>query len=141
MADLELCSHAFYSRKSDYMIELERRGHGDDRGTMVGTSNTQLFKSIYHYLGGFGSYLRITKLIAAAAIRLPQLFDSFQVKLKQSSGTMAFPQTDDLTTLDRVATRVLPKGSPDLVNVQNSLAYLDEKFGVFREMTEKYNEK
>jgi hypothetical protein len=139
--DLELCNYAFDNRKCEFMKELKRRGHSNHQEPMDGTSNAHSFQVVRHYLGRFGVYLRTAKIITSAAIKLPQLFDTFEVKVKDSSGPISFPPMDESTTLNGMATRMLARDSPELDKVQTSLAYMDLKFGILDKVRDSYQGK
>src|ERR1700728_3209708 len=107
---LELCRFSYETRGSPSMKELVERS---SKGNTVEDSNAGRLTKIRHYIGRLSCHLKSAKVLVAAATRFPTLFsDDISIEFCPSPARATEPPpTDELTTLDGIATRMLPKNS------------------------------
>ena len=84
--------------------------------------------------------MRASKLFVAAASRFPELFATVEVQYLSSPKPAPKPQLDELTRLDRIAVRMLPENDKRSPDIQDALQSMDEKFAIFKNLKNKYED-
>ena len=98
----------------------------------ISGSRCNPFYTIRHLIGRLGSYHKAAKVLVAASLKLPRLFDNFKIDKRVSPNLCPLPQlTDNLTTLKGILTRMLSYGHSRLAQYQEALEFMDSKFGVY----------
>jgi hypothetical protein len=94
------------------------------------------FSNVRHYIGRIGSYVKAAKILVSAAIRFPTLFDRFWIECCASPGPKpsTICLTDDLTTLDSIIVRMLPRDDEKVPYYQQALRTMDDKFKIYRRL-------
>ena len=133
-----LCQFAYEERQSPHMKELAIRSHSKDAGNV--DSSAKNFERLRHYIGRIGSYMRASKIFVAAASRFPELFATVEVQCLSSPKPAPKPQMDELTKLDSIAVRMLPANDELLPDIQDALQSMDEKFAIFKNLKDKYED-
>ena len=137
---LDLCRFSYVARASIFMKSLSQRSEQGSGQACIQESNASTFLKVRHYIGRLGSHMKAAKILVATAMRFPRLFDDFEVKhLPSPMSAERPPQVDDLTTLDGIAVRMLPKGDPRLLSCQEDLRDMDRKFGIHTRLMEEYS--
>jgi hypothetical protein len=110
--------------------------------TAEGESRQQAFLLTRHYIGRLGSHLRAAKLLVAAGLKLPELFDGFTIQRRPSPKPATLPPpTDHLTTLEGILRRMLPKGSVELATYEEALTTMDAMFNIRERLFALYQDK
>ncbi|KIJ93039.1 hypothetical protein K443DRAFT_413658 [Laccaria amethystina LaAM-08-1] len=84
--------------------------------------------------------MRASKIFVAAASRFPELFVNVEVQCLSSPKPAPKLQMDELTTLDGIAVRMLPANDKRLPDIQDALKSMDEKFEIFRNLKDSYED-
>ncbi|EDR06599.1 uncharacterized protein LACBIDRAFT_300185 [Laccaria bicolor S238N-H82] len=133
-----LCRIAYEERQSPHMKELATKSHSKDSSNV--DSSAKNFERLRHYIGRIGSYMRASKIFVAAATRFPELFANVEVQCLSSPKPAPKPQMDELMKLDRIAVRMLPANDKRLPDIQDALQSMDEKFAIFENFRDKYED-
>ena len=138
---LQLCRFSYETRGSSCMKELAKRCPKSPISIGSEDSNASNFSQVLHYIGRIGSHMKAAKILVAAALRFPTFFDCPQVKcLPSPEPAKKPPPMDELTTLDGIVIRMLPKDDPKIPSYQEALQFMDTKFGIYRRVAEKYKD-
>lgn len=90
-------------------------------------STRQAFLLTRHYIGRLGSHLGTAKVLVAAGLRIPGLFDDFTIKTLPAPKSPSLPPpTGHLTTLEGLLNRMLSSGSADARLYQEALAFIPQ---------------
>lgn len=105
----------------------------------IGSSPFQLVR---HYIGRLGYHFRVAATLIAAAQRLPELFEGFEVRcLSTASSSHDPPLTDAKTTFESMIVRMLPQGATeDVLHYQTMLAIMDQKFDLYSRFLASYRD-
>ncbi|ELR03152.1 hypothetical protein VC83_08458 [Pseudogymnoascus destructans] len=137
-----LCHFAYQERSCQCMRALQR--HIGDNHTYIveGESRRQAFVLTRHYIGRLGSHVRAAKVLVAAGLRMPDLFNSFAIQTRPAPKPPSLPPpTGHLTTLEGILNRMLPPGSEKAPLYQEALATLNAKFNIQTRLQDKYQDK
>lgn len=97
------------------MKMLQKHVSDESPRMATNTSRGAALATLRHYIGRLGSHLRAARIIATAAYRLPDLFESFVIKVLPSAKPPTLPPpADNHTTLDGIIKRVLPVDSDEI---------------------------
>lgn len=76
--DLSGLCYSAYRQRSCQSVRALQRHIGDRAAEAVESeSRRQAFVSVRHYIGRLGCYLKAAKMLVAAGLRMPDLFDNF----------------------------------------------------------------
>ena len=124
------------------MRELQKHIGNESSESDIAGSKRQVFLLTRHYIGRLGSHVRAAKTLTIAGQRLPHLFDNFAIKPRPSPKPPILPPLlDNLTTLDGIIKRMLPKDSEDTPRYQNVLNTMDAKFHIQSRLQAQYQDK
>jgi OTT_1508-like deaminase len=136
---LHLCQFAYEARASPYMKELTWRSEKGSGQACMHESNASNFLKVRHYIGRLGSHMKAARTLVAAAMKFPTFFDGFEIEcLPSPKPAERPPPMDDLTTLDGIAVRMLPKDDKDVLFYQKELQDMDSKFQIYQRLVEEY---
>jgi hypothetical protein len=108
----------------------------------ISESKRQAFSLVRHFIGRLGSHGKAARILAAAAWRMPDLFDNFFIKTRPSAKPPSLPPPiDHLTTLDGIIKRMLSKDSTEVKQYQEALAFMDMKFNILDRLLAIYKDK
>lgn len=137
-----LCRFSYQQRHSQHMRGLQK--HIGDSPPEMGTaeSRRQNFAITRHYIGRLGSHLKAARILTVAGQRMPDLFEDFTVRIWPSPKPPSLPPpTDQLTTLEGIITRMLPKDSEEVTQYQEALASMDAKFNIQDRLQAQFQDK
>ena len=136
---LHLCQFSYDARASPFMKELTRRSEKGFGPVDMQESYASNFLKVRHHIGRLGSHKRAAKTLVSAAKKFPTLFDDFEIEsLPSPKPAESRPQMDDLTTLDRIVVRMLPKDHKDVPFYQEALQDMDSKLQIHQQLVEEY---
>jgi len=120
------------------MDDITKRSKYEPNGPDTGG---RPFSNVRHYIGRLGWHKKAAKVLVNYAERFSSLFADFEVKACPSPQPAEKPpQADQLTTLDGIVKRMLPKDDPRVHETQEALQFLDSKFKVHKRIMERYND-
>ncbi|KAH9207091.1 hypothetical protein DL95DRAFT_314370, partial [Leptodontidium sp. 2 PMI_412] len=137
-----LCRFSYEQRHSQHMRGLQK--HIGDSPPEMGTaeSRRQNFVITRHYIGRLGSHLKAARILTVAGQRMPDLFEDFAVGIWPSPKSPSLPPpTDQLTTLEGIIKRMLPKDSEEIMQYQEALASMDAKFNIQDRLQAQFQDK
>ena len=137
-----LCRFSYEQRTSHYLKDLQRYiGDGPSAPNEV-ESIRQNFLLTRHYIGRLGTHLKAAKVLIAAGMRIPDLFENFTIKTRPTpKSALLAPPTDRMTTLEGILKRMLPAKSEALSRYQNALSIMDSKFNIQDRLIAQYESK
>ncbi|KAK8251957.1 hypothetical protein IWZ00DRAFT_488409 [Phyllosticta capitalensis] len=126
-----ICKWAHEARKAPQMKVLRTWAH-QDQFLSDDSVHASPFQLTRHYIGRLGYHFQVAATFLAAAQRLPQLFEGFEVCcLKAAPSFHNPPLVDTKTNLDSIIFRMFPSGATeDVRRYQSNLAIMDRKFGL-----------
>jgi len=122
------------------MKELVRRSQRDPD---TEDSNAGRCRAIRHYIGRLAWHMKAAKTLVAMAERFPMLFVDFRIEYCRSPKREETPPAMDArTTLNGIATRMLPSNSdPNYVkSIKDSLNFMNTKFRIEKRVQDKYKD-
>jgi hypothetical protein len=94
---------------------------------------------VRHDIGRLGSHKKAASTLVAAAMKFPTLFDNFEIKRLPSPKPAERPSPmDNLTTLDGIVVRMLPKDDKNVPFYQEALKDMDSKSQILQRLVEEY---
>ena len=135
-----LCMLAYEHRKSPFMRQLERLA-AEPEYKCTEDSTRHALAMLHHYIGRLSYHIRAAKTLVEGASRLPCLLQSWKVKSIPTPPRVSSPlPMDDMTTLDGIIVRMLPKNSPELEHYREALEYMDNKFQLSERLLKNYKD-
>jgi len=123
-----LCELAYKDRKSRFMQQLERLATEPEYKTTK-DSIRHVLAMLRHYIGRLGHHIRLAKILVKGASRTPCLLQSWKVEPIPTPPRNSSPlPMDDMTTLNGIIVRMLPKDSPELEYYKEALEHMDNSF-------------
>ncbi|KAL1382524.1 hypothetical protein HDK64DRAFT_303555 [Phyllosticta capitalensis] len=137
-----ICKWAHEAREAPQMRVLHTWAH-QDQALSDDSVHASPFQLTRHYIGRLGHHFKVAATFLAAARRLAQLFEGFEVCcLKAAPSAHKPPLADAKTTLDSMIVRMLPRGATeDVRRYQNNLAEMDRKFHLYSQFLAYYQNK
>ncbi|KAK8216417.1 hypothetical protein IWZ01DRAFT_480353 [Phyllosticta capitalensis] len=126
-----ICKWAHEAREAPQMRVLHTWAH-QDQALSDDSVHASPFQLTRHYIGRLGYHFRVAATFLAAARRLPQLFEGFEICcLKAAPSFHNPPLVDTQTNLDSIIFHMFPSGATeDVYRYQSNLAIMDRKFGL-----------
>ncbi|KAF4630002.1 hypothetical protein G7Y89_g8139 [Cudoniella acicularis] len=123
---IDICRLCFNIRRSPSFETLQKRARS-------GAECASRFQSIRHQIGRLNHTMKAVKIVIAAGLYLPQLFDDFEIVREQSSRKSPPPLKVRNPSLMELAGRLAP-GPAMIERVREGLQELDQRFQLSGEL-------
>ncbi|RYP89771.1 hypothetical protein DL770_004113 [Monosporascus sp. CRB-9-2] len=134
---VDLCYLAYEQRRAEEMGHVVAKIDTAQCGQGVRTAS-DVFYEIRHYVGRLAHHVRAPKQVLEDFACLAHVLDTYDIRLIGQVSNIEPPAPDGLTTLEGILKRMLPANDRSLPEYEDSLALMNQKFGLEEKILNEY---